>query len=103
MLILDEATALLDPVDVNFLWKIVLEEDRDDQQKPGHEGEAGEIVDVLGGLRNIRERLGPDQRQKHDFSEGDIQTGQPQNDEGYRSQPMREPFKGLKAQDLHPR
>jgi ABC-type uncharacterized transport system ATPase subunit len=33
MLVLDEATALLDPVDVDFLRKIVLEEDRDDQEK----------------------------------------------------------------------
>jgi hypothetical protein len=49
-------------------------------------------------LRDARERVRSDYRQKQNLAEGDIQAGQAENDERYRRQPMREPLKGFEAQ-----
>ena len=52
MFVLNEASALLEPLKIDFLRNVVLEEDHDDQDKTDHEGEAGEVVHVLGCLRD---------------------------------------------------
>ena len=57
---------------------------------------------ILRDLREVGEGFRPDHRQKQDLAEGDIQTGQAENDEGYRRQPMRKSLEGLEAEDLLP-
>ncbi len=60
MLGLDEAAALFEPIDVDSLRKIVLDQKSDDQDQAGDEGEADEIMHILGALRDVAEGLGPD-------------------------------------------
>src|ERR1700738_5540862 len=100
MLRLNETAALLDPVDVDLLRKIVPEEDHDDQDETHHEGGAGEIVYVLRRLRDARERIRADHRQQPHLAEGDIQAGQAKHDERLRRQPMPKSFNGLEAKNL---
>ena len=69
---LDEAAALLKPFDIDLRRKIILEEDRYDKDEAGHKGEAGEIVNVLGRLRNAGEGVGADDRQQQDLPEGNV-------------------------------
>ena len=59
-------------------------------------------MQVFGNLGDIGESLRADERQQQDFAEGDVQAGQAEDDEGDRSQPMRETLKGLEADDLLP-
>ena len=47
MFVFDKTAPLLDPIEVNPLWKIVLEEDHDDEDEACHEREAGEVVHIL--------------------------------------------------------
>src|SRR6202035_2827983 len=85
---LDEAAALLEPVDVYLFQQIVPEKNHDDQDEPRHEREADEVVHVLRRLRDVGERFGADERQKHDLAEGDVQAGQAEDNERDRRQPM---------------
>src|SRR5260370_16523865 len=100
MFVLNEAAALLDPVDVNLLQKIVPEKNPPNKDETRDEGEAGEVVHVFGHLGDIRESVWTNERQKHDFSKGDVQAGQAENDKGHRRQPMPKPLKGLEAKHL---
>src|SRR5882757_5509328 len=100
MFVLDETSALLYQIEIDLCRKVVLEEDHDDQDEPGHECEAGEIVQILRNLGDIRERIRADQWQQQNLPEGDVEAGQAENDEGCRRQPMRKTLKGLEADDL---
>src|SRR6266481_8182953 len=100
MLIPDKTTALLEPVNVLLLRKIVLEEDDRDQDEASHEGEAGEVVHILCSLSHVRKCIRTDEWQEHDLAECDVQAGKTENDEGYRRQPMRKAFKRLEAKDF---
>src|ERR1700739_2571835 len=101
MSVLDEPPTLLDPLEVDLLRKIVLEEDCDDQKEAGHKGETREIVNVLCCLRDAREGVRADQRQQQQLPEGDVKAGQAENDKGYRGEPMRETLEGPEAGDLN--
>src|SRR5260370_38518302 len=79
MVVLNEAAALLDPVDVNLLQKIVPEKNHPNQEETRDECEAGEVVHVFRHLGDIRESVWTNERQKHDFSKGEVQAGQAEN------------------------
>src|SRR5260370_41648673 len=102
VLAFDEPSRLLDRIKIDPAWKIVLEEDRDDQGEPDHECEAGEVVRIFRKHRDVRERVRADHRQEQYLSEDDVKTGKTENDEGDRCQPMGKPLKGLEAKDLLP-
>jgi hypothetical protein len=93
-------TALLDPVEVDPFQKIVLEEHHRDEDEARYECEARKVVHILCGLRNLREGVGSNQRQQHNFAERDVKTSQPENHEGYRREPMRKSFNSLEAKDF---
>src|ERR1700722_6637849 len=90
MLRFDEAAALLHPIDVDASRNIVLDPKSNDQDQTDDEREADEIMHILRGLREVAERLGPDDRQQHELPESDIQPRQTEKDERHRRQPMRE-------------
>src|SRR5258708_780721 len=100
MFVLDEAAASVETFDINPLQKIILEKNHRDQDQARDKREAEEIVHILRSFRDIRERIRADDRQKQNLAEGDVETGQPQDDEGYRGQPMRKPLKRPEPQNL---
>src|SRR5262245_13717551 len=97
---LDESTALSEPLNVGLIRGVVLDEDRDDQDETDEECEAREIVHILGGLRECAEGVVADRWQQQVLSEGDVQPGNPENDERHRGKPMREPLDCLEARHL---
>src|SRR4029453_11274141 len=81
---------------------IVLDPHRHDQDEPDHKREADEVMRILGCLREAAKRLWADHWQEQDLAEGDVQTGQAENNEGSGRQPMRESLKSVEAVHLLP-
>ena len=96
----DEAPALPQPNDVHLARDIVSHPHGADEYKPSNEREAHEVMNVFGRFGKGAESVGSDERQQHDFSEGDIQAGQGEQDERYCRQPMRKALERVEAPHL---
>src|SRR2546423_12856153 len=100
MLRLDETAALLEPIDIDFSRDVVLEPLRDDENEADDERKAGEIMNVFGGLRDAAEGVRAEHRQEQNFSKGDVQPGQAEDDEGHGRPPVRGGLESAEALDF---
>ena len=76
MLGFDEASALLEPLQIDRLWNVVLEPKRGDQGDADNEWEAHKVVRIFRHFRECAKRILANQRHQQFLAKCHVQAGQ---------------------------
>src|SRR5690606_904698 len=97
----EEPAAAGEPGEIRPRWEIVPHPEQEHQQDADGEGNAEIVMGIFAPLRQRRECLRADERHQQFFAEHDVQTGQPEDDEADRREPVNEALAAVETQDAN--
>ena len=95
----EDSTTPLHPVEIHFVRNIAGDPHQEDQHNADGEGEIQIVVRILRPLRPFGECFETDQRQQQRTTEGDVQSGDCENDETGRGHPVHEALECREADE----